>query len=745
MCELSGDVVVLGQHNGGDIQLRVYGDEFYARYETLDGYTVLYDTDVGSYCYAILSAGRLTSGGIPATKPAPATIPKHLQEDPAVRNDVFDYRYERLRPRDNTMARSAERTLGPDDGLLEGRKLLDGNVVGLTLLIEFDDIHTTITATDVDELMNDQGYSRFGNNGSVRDYFLAVSSGKLDYRNVVVGPIRLSKRRSHYINNSLVTEAINLAVSQHGVDLSDFDSRNEGLVDAVNILYAGQSQYVGDLWPHNGVEPVSHSGVRTHFYQLTGIGRTPSDLRIGTICHENGHLLCRFPDLYDYGRRDGDSTPSKGIGFYCVMGAGNHLGNGRSPGPVSAYLRDLSGWTPNVVRLNDPGQYQAVHGAYDQVLKYELSSPNEYFLVENRSRMGLDSALPADGLAVYHCDTRGSNEWQDRTRERHYQLALLQADARNDLENDINRGDPHDLFGQTDNIALSNATVPNTRKWDGTDSGLMISDISAPGAVITFTVGQPVADKRTIQGESFPDLLIPDDDATGVADIVDLGTSGSVVGVRTEANIIHPWIGDIAIDLISPEGTKVRIRERAGRSDDDLRLVVDNESFPALNAFNGQAAGGPWTLVVSDHQGRDIGRLVDWRIAVTVTDGEITVRGANDNAVEIPDNDPTGVSSVIDLTDGGEAKVLVVEIDIEHTYIGDLQIDLTSPTGVSVSLHDRDGRSTDNLARTWDSRTDPILSPLVDAQVAGEWRLDVRDLARVDRGELKSWSIAAIL
>ena len=68
----------------------------------------------------------------------------------------------------------------------------------------------------------------------MRDYFLTVSGGKLDYRNTVVGPIRLSRPQSFYERTSLVTEALRLAVQAHGVNLADFDSRGEGIVDAVN-------------------------------------------------------------------------------------------------------------------------------------------------------------------------------------------------------------------------------------------------------------------------------------------------------------------------------------------------------------------------------------------------------------------------------------------------------------------------------------------------------------------------------
>ena len=161
---------------------------------------------------------------------------------------------------------------------------------------------------------------------------------------------------------------------------------------------------------------------------IEAVGRSPVDLSIGTFAHETGHLLCRFPDLYDYGERDGDFEKSAGIGVYCLMGSGNHLGQGRAPAAISGYLRDLAGWPDEVVPL-DPGEHELRQGDYARV--HRFSPPgrvNEYFVVENRSGLGTDASLPSSVLAVFHCDTLGSNEWEDGTRERHYQLALVQAD-----------------------------------------------------------------------------------------------------------------------------------------------------------------------------------------------------------------------------------------------------------------------------------------------------------------------------
>ena len=335
-----------------------------------------------------------------------------------------------------------------------------GHVRGLTILVNFQDITSTTTAADVEEMLNGTGFTRNGNICSVREYFLTVSNNKLDYTNTVVGPFTLSKNRQHYIGSLLVEEALQLAVAA-GLDLRQFDSRNEGIVDALNILYAGQSVYQGELWPHNSFLDLRFGTMRTNLYLLTGLGRNPSELSIGTFCHENGHLLCRFPDMYDYGNRDNDDQDSAGIGYYCLMGAGNHLDFGRSPAPVCAYLRDLAGWCDTAVDLNTPGNYEAIHGQYNVAMKFQTSKPNEYFLVENRTRIGLDRAAPASGLAVYHCDTLGSNEFQQGTANKHYQCALLQADGRRDLEDNLNQGDGADLFAPLAGMVLSSASRPH--------------------------------------------------------------------------------------------------------------------------------------------------------------------------------------------------------------------------------------------------------------------------------------------
>jgi M6 family metalloprotease-like protein len=741
MSSLNGEVILADQGVGDALQLRIFGDEFYARRETLDGYTVLYDSEQRRYCYSTLAVGRFISTGVPVYKPVPRNLRRHLKEDPEVRNEKFALRYASIRPPERDAVTGLVHTLGPEGGLLSGRSLHRGQVQGLTVIVDFDDIHSNFAFSDVEAMFNADNYSENGNYCSVKTYFEIMSSGKLTYTNLVVGPVRLSKRRSHYITNLLVEEAMDIVVNDLNVDLTQFDSKNEGIVDAINFLYAGESQYDGDLWPHNSVINLDYGNMRTHFYQLTGLGLHKVDLRIGTICHENGHLLCRFPDMYDYGKRDGDHEKSQGIGRYCLMGSGNHLDQRRTPSPICGYLRELAGWVDTVIDLNSPGSYTAEHGRYDTVMKFITDKANEYFIVENRAKLGLDMHLPSSGLAVLHCDTLGSNEWQEGTRNRHYQCALEQADGHLDLENNRNVGDEGDLYKAKTGVALSHETIPSSREWDGTDSGLQLRDITAPGELIDFSVGT-LAHPNAVDAESWPNLLIPDNDTTGISSALSISANGDVASISVSVEIIHSWISDLRVSLRSPAGTNVVLHDREGDDGDDINRSWTSADFNALQNLHREEVSGDWTLHIVDKASADVGRLLHWRLDI-----ELTAR--DDNVIEdrtepklaIPDADATGVASILSQTQTGNVKGIAVSVDIEHSYIGDLQVELIAPSGRSALLHDREGEWRDNVSRTYDIASSPALQELVGESISGDWQLRVRDLAQADQGRFNAWSM----
>jgi hypothetical protein len=117
--------------------------------------------------------------------------------------------------------------------------------------------------------------------------------------------------------------------------------------------------------------------------------------------------------------------------------------------------------------------------------------------------------------------------------------------------------------------------------------------------------------------------------------------------------------------------------------------------------------------------------------------------GANDKTYEnttgasIPDNSATGASVSINVPDTFAFKTLNVSVDIEHTWRGDLKVELVK-NGTSVAtLHDNAGGSADNLTQTY------TLAPSAIGGDAGKanWTLKVTDTAAQDTGRIKTFKL----
>ena len=95
MSAIFGELMSFDQDNGPEVKLRVFGDEFYARYETEEGYTAIYDDDLGLFTYARLKDGRFLSSGLDLSRSPPPDLEKHLVESDEVRLDKAAKRFSR--------------------------------------------------------------------------------------------------------------------------------------------------------------------------------------------------------------------------------------------------------------------------------------------------------------------------------------------------------------------------------------------------------------------------------------------------------------------------------------------------------------------------------------------------------------------------------------------------------------------------------------------------------------------------
>ena len=117
--------------------------------------------------------------------------------------------------------------------------------------------------------------------------------------------------------------------------------------------------------------------------------------------------------------------------------------------------------------------------------------------------------------------------------------------------------------------------------------------------------------------------------------------------------------------------------------------------------------------------------------------------------IAIPDNNPAGILSQHLVAVGGDVADVHVSVNITHTWRGDLIVELTSPMGTTVRLHNRTGSSADNLVTSYDDVTQESgpgnLDDFNGQAVTGNWTLKVSDNAGADTGTLNSWCLTLLV
>ena len=346
------------------------------------------------------------------------------------------------------------------------------------VLIYFSDKALTAagTAQAFDSILfsNSQTDSVVNLTGSLTDYYLENSYGKLLIRGHVYGPYIMPFTYSHYVGSdhglsesgSLASDAA--AAADHDIDYHLY-ANSYNMVPGLIVIHAGLGGEQGgnDIWSNRGSlsGPSVFDGVLVDGYtlnpELFAVGGVTQVLSpIGVFCHEYGHVL-GLPDLYDVNYTAG----SEGIGVWSLMASGNYNSNAQKPAHLDAWCKEqLNFVSYTYVSAN---QYQAAipEVEFNPVVyridgnDYRIDN-SEYWLVENREKVGFDAGLPGQGLLIYHID----NTVQTNTNPNRYHVALEQADGLNGLAFGSSRGDAGDPWpGSTGNRNFNDQSNPNSR------------------------------------------------------------------------------------------------------------------------------------------------------------------------------------------------------------------------------------------------------------------------------------------
>lgn len=498
--------------------------------------------------------------------------------------------------------------------MVEAKARPTGTLNVLVLMVDFSDKPGQVQRSYFEDLI-------FGSKpsiaplGSFVDYYSEISYGQIFITGQVNDGIttwyRMPQTYSYYVNNQygfgtypqnvqkLVEDAIDAAKAS-GIDFGPLDNDNDGYVDSLFIVHAGQgaefTDCTCDIWSHympfdsalsidTGSFNTLGNKVYVRDYTIEPeYFTTPNDMTIGVFAHEFGHVL-GLPDLYDRDRN------SNGLGNWSLMAGGSWNGpvnsEGSSPAHPDAWSKVKLGWVAPSMSSCPSISIPRVEEE-PVIYKFVTNNPQEYFLVENRQSFGFDQYLPGYGLAIYHIDdsitTQNDMEWYPgcSTCTSHYLVALEQADGSWGLEKNIDSGDAGALFYKRGNKAFTSTSTPNSNDYANNQTSVKITNISASKAIMTAGI-----DIQKTSG--IPIAVAPNDQMS--PQVASDGTNSLVV--YNEYNYTD--------DTYKIYGTFVG---QSGGLVDQCRFYIADGSWPAI-AFDGTNY-----LVVYAHAGDIYGKRV---------------------------------------------------------------------------------------------------------------------------------------
>lgn len=265
-----------------------------------------------------------------------------------------------------------------------------------------------------------------------------------------------------------------------------------------------------------------------------------------------------------------------------------------------------------------------------------------------------------------------------------------------------------------------------------------------------------------------PGLPIDSVFPTTTSNLTVSGVTAPISDLDCRVEITHTFVGDLDVTLSNPSvGITAQLHDSAGGSSDNLNIIYDDEARAnappfsagdrmrpaggalgagALSAFDGIGPNGVWQLAVTDNFAGENGSLVEWELMFSYP-------------LTIVDNTPAGVDAVITVPSSavGQVADLDVELAVTHPSIGQLVIDLTSPQGTTVRVHDGTGGGAANLNARYDDSTalgsfnDGFGNRVPDGPgalrdfdleaLSGDWSLNLVDNASGAVGSLTSFSL----
>ncbi len=513
----------------------------------------------------LLAIGPVTAADHSLDVPCPVSAsPELLKQFGPVRTTALAgmIPQSKLRPEDELYAAmQAKRGSSPDK--------VAGTGTCLVILFEWTD-HTADQVAHPQSGYDDMMFSTGTYpTGSMNDFYIENSYGAYSVGGLVHGWNTSAALYSAITPTDYgqVRSMIEDAIDQLDpiIDYSQYDNDgpdgipdsgdDDGYVDSLFFVHAGPGREetgdTNDIWSHAWSFYQGHAtndGVSFFRYSVEPeMLADGTQITVGVFAHEYGHVI-GLPDVYD------TDYSSSGIGNWGLMSGGSWGRRdgepaGSSPSHMTAWSKMQMGWlTPTTITATTTGV--TIPPAETNAVAYRIwrdgaTTGDEYFLVENRRRLGFDESLvrrqisyglaAPEGLAIYHVDDSvGGN-----SNENHRLLDVVESSPwftpggyyeHLDLPRDgselplvnPNRGDDGDLWpgfsffsadstqwvGTRDRDRFADNTIPSAQDYSCDATGLAIENIALSGTdvIVDFTIGakaKPTASPDKILTSTF--------------------------------------------------------------------------------------------------------------------------------------------------------------------------------------------------------------------------------------------------
>jgi Proprotein convertase P-domain len=201
----------------------------------------------------------------------------------------------------------------------------------------------------------------------------------------------------------------------------------------------------------------------------------------------------------------------------------------------------------------------------------------------------------------------------------------------------------------------------------------------------------------------------------------------SLVATGEKAGAIAAGVAALVLS-VNPELTAIEVRQLLQTTADKVQLKEDTAGYDAIG-YSQQFGYGK----VNAFKAVDAARRQ--RIRLPLVTAWLEFR--QPTAIAIPEDRPA-ISS-IQITDERQVLDLEVSLELNHAFMGDLEIWLRSPNGSAVLLQNRGLGRLESLNKTYDLESVPLLRQAIAQSAAGAWQLQLIDHAPAHLGKLENW------